>query len=205
MESVLLWLVVLGGTTGGVPALMARSRRFRLPVVTIVIAAITLAVSAWGNLDPEVLDALRRDRDALADGEWWRLGTPLVVQDGGWAGTIFNIVTLLILGAFVECLFGRRTLLGIYLSAGLVSEGFAYTLLQHQGYAGNSVAVMGLAGLLAVAYLRTHAAQVRVAGAIALLGGAGLIVTANLHGVGFAVGALAGIALMMSRQPQILT
>jgi membrane associated rhomboid family serine protease len=125
------------------------------------------------------------------------------VQDGGGAGTTFNIVTLLILGAFVECLFGRRPLLGIYLSAGLVSEGFAYSLLQHQGYAGNSVAVMGLAGLLAVAFLRSHAAQVRVAGAIALLGGAGLIVTANLHGVGFAVGALAGIALMMRRQPQI--
>lgn len=201
MEGILLWLVVIGAAMGGGPVLRARGARFRLPVATLSIAAITLAVSVWGNLDAGVLDALRRYGDRLTDGEWWRLVTPLVVQDGGWVGTVFNVVTLLVHGTFVESLYGWRVLIADYLVAGLVSEVFAYTLLQDQGFAGNSVAVMGLAGLLVVPYLTTPRRGTRIAGAIGLVGGIALIVTANLHGVGFAVGAVAGIVLARRRNP----
>jgi membrane associated rhomboid family serine protease len=197
MEGLLLWLVILAAAMGGGPMLLARGQRLRLPIATIAVAAITLAVSVWGNLDPGVLDALRRYRDRLTDGEWWRLVTPLVVQDGGWVGTILNVATLLVLGTFVESIFGWRTLLGVYLAAGLLSEAFAYTLLQDQGFAGNSVAVMGLAGLLAVASLASRTSQARAVGSIGLLAGLALIVTGNLHGVGFAVGALAGVGFAL--------
>jgi membrane associated rhomboid family serine protease len=195
MEGILLWLVILAAAMGGAPALQARGRTLRIPVATVTIAAITLAMSVWANLDADVLSALRRDRDRLIDGEWWRIVTPLAVQDGGWVGTIFNIVTLLVLGTIVESLFGWRALIGVYLAAGLFSEAIAYTLLRDQGFAGNSVAVMGLAGLLAVTYLRTARREMRIAGAIGGLAGAILIVTANLHGAGFAVGAIAGVIL----------
>jgi membrane associated rhomboid family serine protease len=197
MEGLLLWLVILAAAMGGGPMLLARGQRLRLPIATIAVAAITLAVSVWGNLDPGVLDALRRYRDRLTDGEWWRLVTPLVVQDGGWVGTILNVATLLVLGTFVESIFGWRTLLGVYLAAGLLSEAFAYTLLQDQGFAGNSVAVMGLAGLLAVASLASRTSPARVVGSIGLLAGLALIVTGNLLGVGFAVGALAGVGFAL--------
>jgi membrane associated rhomboid family serine protease len=202
MEDLLIWLVVLGATTGAVPMLRTRRARLRLPPATLALAAGTLAVSTWGNLDPGILDALRRDRALLRDGEWWRLVTPLVVQDGGWPGTVFNLAILLLLGATVETLFGWRVLTGVYLSAGLASEIAAYTVMQHQGYAGNSVAVMGLAGLLVASYLGVQPPQARVAGAIGLVGGIGLIATANLHGAGFAVGVLAGVALVARRRPR---
>lgn len=185
---------------GGGPAMRASATRLRLPVATFAIAVITLGFSTWANLDPEVLDALRRYRDRLTDGEWWRLITPLVVQDGGWVGTIFNIATLLVLGALVESLFGWRTLLGVYLTAGLVSEVVAYTLIQDQGFAGNSVAVMGLAGLLAVTWLHTPVRAARIAGAIGLAAGIALVVTANLHGAGFMVGAV-GCVVLATRRP----
>lgn len=201
METVLLWLVILGAAMGGGPALQARRRPLRLPVATIGIAVVTLAFSVWGNLDPDVLDALRRSRDRLLDGEWWRIATPLVVQDGGWTGTVFNIVTLLVLGAIAESLLGRRVLLATYLAAGLASEVVAYTLIRDQGFAGNSVAVMGLAGLLAVIWAMTPSPRMRVPGVIGLAAGLALIATANLHGAGFAVGALAGIILTIRNHP----
>lgn len=195
MEGILLWLVVLGAAMGGGPALRARGTRFRAPLATFAIAIFTLALSTWGNLDPDVLEALRRYRDRLLDGECWRIVTPLVVQDGGWVGTVFNVVTLLVLGAIVESIFGWRTLLGVYLAAGLVSEVIAYTLIRDQGFAGNSVAVMGLAGLLVVTWLRVPLREARIAGAIGLAGGVVLVLAGTLHGAGFAVGAIAGVIL----------
>lgn len=200
MEGILLWLIVVGAAMGGGPAMRAGGHRLRLPLATSAIAAITLGFSVWGNLDPEVLDALRRYRDRVIDGEWWRLVTPLLVQDGGWVGTIFNIATLIVLGSIVESLFGWRTLLGVYLAAGIVSEVVAYTLIRNQGFAGNSVAVMGLAGLLAVIWLRTPARETRITGAIAMVAGLALLMTGNLHGAGFAIGAIAGALVARQRR-----
>ncbi|HWV35955.1 MAG TPA: hypothetical protein VNZ55_09985, partial [Thermomicrobiales bacterium] len=90
----------------------------------------------------------------------------------------------------------------IYIAAGVISEIFAYTLIKHQGFAGNSVAVLGLAGLLGMTCIRFGPVPARIAGAIALLAGVSLIVTANLHGVGFAVGAIAGTIVTLRTQPE---
>jgi rhomboid protease GluP len=201
VEAILLWLVILGAAMGGGSALQVRRRPLRFPVGTIAIALVTLAFSVWGNLNPDILHALRRYRDRLLDGEWWRLVTPLVVQDGGWTGTIFNIAAFLVLGAMVESLFGWRWLVITYLAAGLVSEVVAYTLIRDQGFAGNSVAVMGVAGLLAVTCLLTPSPRARIPGMVGMLAGLALIVTANLHGAGFAVGGAAGILLTIRNHP----
>lgn len=195
MEAAILSMLITAASAGGVLGLRLRGWRIRLPLVTLFIAAITFTVSAIGNIVPEALDTFARDRDLLLDGEWWRLVTPLVVQDGGWAGTTFNIVTLLVLGTIVESLFGRRVLVVVYVSAGLVSEILAYTLLQHHGIAGNSVAVLGLAGLLVVSLVLSRAMPLRAIGAIGLVAGLSLVITANLHGVGFSIGAIIGGAL----------
>lgn len=195
MEAALLSMLITAASAGGVLGLRLRGQRIRLPLVTLLIAAITFTVSAIGNIVPDVLDTLARDRDLLLDGEWWRLVTPLVVQDGGWVGTAFNIFTLLVLGTIVESLFDRRVLVVVYFSAGLVSELFAYTLLQNQGFAGNSEAVLGLAGLLVVSSIVSRAIPLRAIGAIGLVAGLSLVITANLHGVGFSTGAIIGGAL----------
>lgn len=195
MEIILISISLTAAAAAGVHHLRARGRRLTRPVTTLVLAAVTLAISIAGNLDQDVLDALSRDRDLLLSGQWWRLITPLFVQDGGWAGTVFNLVALLIVGTLTETIHGARVLLAAYFAAGILSEIAAYTLLPGQGFAGNSVAVCGLTALCLVAFVRSPPPLSQAVSAIGLLAGGTLVVTGNLHGVGFAVGALAGVVL----------
>ena len=73
-------------------------------------------------------------------------------------------------------------------------------MLQHQGFAGNSVADLGLVALCLVTAAATPRAPARVLGVIGLLAGTALLVTADLHGVGFALGALCGAVLVPRRR-----
>jgi hypothetical protein len=82
--------------------------------------------------------------------------------------------------------------IGRVLSAGIVSEIAAYTVLQHQGFAGNSVASMGVAALCLVTFVTARKTPAQIAALFGLVAGAVLLATANLHGVGFTVGAIAG-------------
>lgn len=155
-------------------------------------------VGAFAVFDDAILDVIRRDPDRLQSGEWWRLFTPLVGQDGGLSGLIFNLVILLAVGAVVENLFGWKLLLVTYGAAGILSEVAAYTIMPNQGFAGNSVANFGLIGLVcAFGVMSTNAA--RLTGALGLLGGVVLLVLWDLHGIGFAVGALIGLGIGVVR------
>ena len=167
--------------------------RFRFPTATVAVAAVTVVTSVVGNVDPDVLDLFGRDRSLLLQGEWWRLATPLFVQDGGWPGTLFNIGSLLVVGLCAETLHRHATFLVVYFVAGLTSEIVAYTLLPNQGFAGNSVAIMGAAGLCLVTLCVIGGITTKIFGVVGVLSGVALLVTANLHGIGFAVGALAGV------------
>ncbi|WP_219465951.1 rhomboid family intramembrane serine protease [Nonomuraea rhizosphaerae] len=93
--------------------------------------------------------ALMRDPAAVRAGEWWRLGTSLVVQDGGVFGTLFNLAFLAVLGYLAERSLGPGRCLLLY-AAGAVA-GQAAGMLFAQPGAGNSIALCGLAAGLAVA------------------------------------------------------
>lgn len=197
MEWILISIALATAAAGGVQYLRGAGRRLTPPRMTLVLAAVTAAVSIAGNVNPDILAALGRDGEALLAGQWWRLVTPLFVQDGGWAGLVFNLVALLIVGTLAETLYGKGVVVGTYFAAGVLSEIAGYTILQHQGFAGNSVADLGLTALCLVILVAGPQLLPRVLGAVGLAAGAVLIVTANLHGVGFAVGALAGIMLIV--------
>lgn len=172
--------------------LQQRGQRLKLPWLTFALVAVTFVVGTFAVFDQAVSDALRRDVDRLVAGEWWRIVSPLIGQDGGLAGLFFNVIVLLFAGAAVENFFGPWMLLGVYLVAGLLSEVAAYTIMQGQGYAGNSVACLGLAGLLLVSALLAPFPP-RLAGIIGVIAGALLLVFWDLHGVGFLIGVLAGL------------
>ena len=193
MGTVLVLVVVVAAVSGGVRFRPEGGWRATVPWATLTVAALTVDTSVAGELVPAVLHALERDRTMLVAGQWWRILTPLLVQDGGWAGTAFNTVTLLAVGAVAERVHGLRVLLGVYLTAGLLSEVAAYTVLPHQGFAGNSVANLGLAGLCLVAFAWRGGRPLRALAVVGLLAGVILLVTGNLHGVGFTVGALWGV------------
>ena len=128
-------------------------RRFgfqRFPVVTAVVFAVTATVSVLGLALPSLLATLERAPAGL-HGDWWRTFTALFVQDGGAAGTLSNLLFLLVMGALAEQFLERWRWLVCYFGAGLAGELAGYAWQPHG--AGNSVAVCGLAGALVVALL----------------------------------------------------
>src|SRR5690554_3593826 len=98
MESVVLTFALTAAAAAVFLLLRGRRTRIRFPIATIVVAAMTLAVSATAELVNPLLELFSRDEGALLAGEWWRMLSPLLVQDGGWFGTISNTISLLIVG-----------------------------------------------------------------------------------------------------------
>ncbi len=168
----------------------------RLPVLTLIVLGVTGIFTGLEFVYPALLLALRRTPDALAQHEYWRLVTPMLVHDGGWRQIAFNFPATLIVGAIVERVYSKGQWLVLYFAAGVLGE-FAGLAWQPYG-AGNSVAGAGLLGAIAVWLLTVKSAQARI-GAIALLGSA-LVLTAlrDLHGPPLLAGACVG-AVMLKR------
>src|SRR5688572_12959796 len=55
--------------------------RYRLTAAAVVVALVAAVVQ---YTVPDVVPALQRDAGALADGQWWRVATPVLVQTLGW-------------------------------------------------------------------------------------------------------------------------
>ncbi|WP_052569426.1 rhomboid family intramembrane serine protease [Ktedonobacter racemifer] len=129
-----------------------QSARKKLPISTMTVIGITSICTGLQFLYPSVLAALRRNPDALAAGEWWRMFTPLLVHDGGLGHFAYVLVGLIIVGLTVERLFGSWRWLLLYLAGGLVGEiaGYAWD----PDGAGASVAMCGLMGGLFIWLLR---------------------------------------------------
>lgn len=145
---------------------------------------------------PGILTTLERNRGQLLDGQVWRLVSPLFVQDGGVAGTIFNLITLVLLGGLAVILLGWRHWLFLYFGTGIASEVVAYTLIQ-QGEAGNSIANFGVAAGLVVVAMRPPQMPCAAAGGIGLLAGLTLLAVGNLHGAAFTIDlVLTGILML---------
>jgi membrane associated rhomboid family serine protease len=167
----------------------------RPPVLAAAITLLTGAVSVCGLVSPAVLVALERT-PAAGHGEVWRWLTSLVVQDGGVLGTASNLIFLGILGGAAEQVVGRVAMTVCYLAAGLAGQ-VAGVLWQPVG-AGNSVAVCGLAGV--VAWSLTEGCMPRWAGSALALWIGALLGTwwPPLIAVGV-VGAGVDRAVLMSR------
>ncbi|KAB8193707.1 rhomboid family intramembrane serine protease [Nonomuraea phyllanthi] len=119
------------------------------PYATATAFAVTAVPSLLQFALPGLQPALMRDPAAIRGGEWWRLGTALVVQDGGLLGTLFNLAFLAVLGYLAERSFGPARWLALYAAGAVTGEAAGY-LLDDQG-AGNSIALCGLAAGLALA------------------------------------------------------
>lgn len=122
------------------------------PGATVTTWALTAAAGAAQLLHPGLLEQFRRDPAALAAGQWWRMVTPMFFQDGHLAGLVFNLIALAVIGALAETLLGPWRWLIVYVSVGLFGNAVSYAWFNPAG-AGNSMAVAGLLGILAVAVL----------------------------------------------------
>ena len=131
--------------------------------VTLAIIAVTSAVTLLQFVYPEVLTMLRRNPSALAEGEWWRMVTPLLVHADGWWQYVLNMFFLAIIGVAAERIFSRFRFIILYLMGGLVGEIVAYAAWDPYG-AGASVGFCGLLGGLCAVMLsrkRNHQSVIR--------------------------------------------
>jgi membrane associated rhomboid family serine protease len=135
-----------------------------------------------------------RNYERFLAGEWWRLITALFVQDGGVSGSIFNLVSLLLVGIVAERLWGGQRWLIIFFIGGILSQliGFAWQPIG----AGNSVANFSLAASIAVLCLTFNTSQaVRITAILALGAGVILLFLEDIHGPAMMIGTV--IALIM--------
>lgn len=148
----------------------------RPPWLTVTVFVLTAVPSGAQAVFPAVLTDLERTPAGLT-GQWWRSLTALAVQDGGALGTLSNLLFLLVIGTIAEQALTRPRWLALYLLPGLAAE-FAGYGWQPVG-AGNSVAISGLAGALAVLLLRDRRRLPAAAPYALLLWAGALAATAN--------------------------
>ncbi len=130
----------------------AREIRAYPPILTVGVLLATTAGAVAQLVDPAVLGALRRDPEALAAGEWWRIASPLVVLDGNpWLHYAADTVVLVVVGSTLERDVGRLRWALLFAVGALVGQLFGY-VWEPTG-AGASVGICGLVGGLAIVQL----------------------------------------------------
>ena len=173
-----------------------------LPIATILIIGLTTLISGLQFFFPGILSELRRNREALIAGEWWRIVTPLFVQADGWKQCCFNGLGALIVCPLVEKLYGRK-LLALYFLSGVLGEIFAYTWSPNG--AGSSLGIAGgIGGLFAFTFLH-HQEVPGFARIFSICGCVGAIVlcaSRDIHGPPILIGALlAGLIEILWPKP----
>ena len=184
-------------------AVVLRSRGARLldtpPVRTLACVLVIAAFSVVQLANaPALLPLFMRAGPRLVAAEPWRLMTSLLVQDGGWAGAVFNLSALFAIGALAERVLGRRRWAVVALGSVLVAQAVALSW-QPVG-AGNSILNFGLAGALCAACL---ASSVRPSLLLAVVGSACfsiLLFMRDIHGVAGVTGALIEALSLFARQ-----
>ena len=146
------WLSKELGDSHGAGRYFARSRgRERTPMVSYAILGITVLVSFLA-LQPEGTDLLRLlwlDKQGLADGEWWRLLSPVLVH-GSLLHLAFNMYFLYLVGPLVEQVYGSARFLVLYLLTAATASLASYLLGGPGPSVGASGALFGLCGVLLV-------------------------------------------------------
>jgi rhomboid protease GluP len=176
----------------GAEAIRLRNTKLRKPLLTLSVCGFLLATLMAQLLFPQLLLFFRRDTTRILAGEWWRIASALMFQDGGLIGGLTNIAALFWIGNVVEQVRSRRNWLLIGFAGALIAECFAFRW-QPTG-AGNSVFTCSLAGSLISAHGFSKAsAWSRVLQVAAVLLALFLAAGQDLHGAA----AISGIVLGM--------
>jgi len=171
-------------------------RKFYFPQTTSLLLLTIGIPSILQFFFPMLLSTLQRDYERFLHGDWWRLISPLLVQDGGISGTIFNLIGLAFVGSVAERMWNGRYMLIIFFIGGLIGEivGFVWQPIG----AGNSVGNFSLAASIAVASLLRHPRKPVQILAILALGADGVLLgLQDIHGAAALIGAI--LALFLNR------
>lgn len=123
--------------TGGAPATR----------VFIVLAVIFFVLTQFTGLREDLFLAFAQINALVAEGEWWRIFTPVLLHDG-IMHILFNMWALWVLGPQIERGVGTWPFVGVYLASAAVGGAFAYVFGSPQDVAvGASGAIFGLFGV----------------------------------------------------------
>lgn len=136
---------------GRIETLMRRIRQ--LPWVTYTILLIQVIVFGWEILQggSENISALvaagAKVNGLVAQGQWWRLITPIFVHIG-WQHILINFLTLYFMGQQLEFLYGPLKFIGLYLLSGIGGNLMSFAFGSSASLsAGASTSLFGLFGL----------------------------------------------------------
>ncbi|HCV27880.1 MAG TPA: hypothetical protein DGB32_06105 [Dehalococcoidia bacterium] len=128
---------------------MLRANPTMWSVLAINAAYFLLLEAAGGSEDAEVLIKYgAKYGPEIADGQFWRLITPVFMHIGIFH-LLANSISLLVFGGIVERSYGWRAFLAIYLTAGVAGNVASYAAGPTVG-AGASGAIFGMLGAFAV-------------------------------------------------------
>lgn len=161
---------------------------------------VVLVAAGWVAqlLRPALLDKGMRDSAAVRAGQWWRLATAIVLQDGGWIGAVVNLVALAVtVGLAGEVLTPRRGVL-VFLLGGIAANLLTVLTFGRPG-AGSSMATMLLLAVAVLVALRNPSwREAGLVGVLVVLAVA-LLARSDEHGVALAVGFVVGVWLRRRR------
>jgi membrane associated rhomboid family serine protease len=197
LRPVLLMIGLLGAWLAGSLRLRLSSTspsigaRTFVPHGTILLVALVAIPTTLQFVIPWLLPLFERDRAMFFAGQWWRIVTTLVVQDGGISGAIFNVITLAVVASVAEAMAGGRKLLLLFVVGGVCAEVVALSW-QPVG-AGNSIANFSVAGgVIACCLMRPRPWRIVAVALVTLTAHLALLVMHDIHGaaalIGFALG-----------------
>lgn len=120
------------------------------PVMTAVVAAVTMAVSVAALINTSFMGVTSRDLGRLRSGQWWRVASPVFVQSSGWGQLAFNMTGLVVVGAALERRLSRPAWILLFLVGGVGSVAVLSAWKPADGGGGSSDANAALIGALAV-------------------------------------------------------
>lgn len=170
-----------------------------MPVATIVVLAAWAVCTTLYHLGADGLFlAVRRDPEALMNGQVWRLISPVLVQPDSWFSVITLGVTAAAVGTFAERTFGTGRVAALLLAGALAGHSIGELWQPYSG--GVSVAFCGPIGAVAAYVLVARVRRHRVA-AVVLLGGAVVLcLFTDIHGPALLAGAVVGFLLCRSAE-----
>ena len=126
---------------------LSRSAGAPATKVFIGLSAIFFVLTEFAGLRQTLFEALAQINSLVADGEWWRIFTPVLLH-ASITHILFNMWALWVLGPQVERGVGTWPFVGAYLASAGVGGAFAYFMGGPADVAvGASGAIFGLFGI----------------------------------------------------------
>jgi hypothetical protein len=199
VTNVILYIVVLGLFFQVAFRLLGAStapRRF--PFVALTVTVLVGIPSLLQFAYPALGDALRRDPPlTLQDGQWWRVLTSVLAQDGGLLAAIFNLVVVAAVTVLGEWIWGRWRMLVLFVLPSIALNMLALAWNAPGG--GSSFASDGLLmSICGLGLVVSRQVVVRICTIAALVIGVVLVALDDAHGVAMLLGAALGVGLALA-------